>query len=171
MKSHTQKRHVIDFIFPVALLFVFAVSALIVVLLSARIYESTTEDSQEHYTSRTALSYISEKLRQNDENGAVSLGTLNDSDCLIMTQGLGDTAYTTYIYEYEGVLRELSVKKGVSPSPNAGEMILEVEEFHAETIADTLFRFTITTKRENSHSITVGIRSQKARRGINDENI
>lgn len=161
MKSHTQKHHVIDFIFPVALFFVFAVSALIVVLLATRIYKSAASDSQEHYTSRTALSYISEKLRQNDENGAVILGTLEGSDCLIMSQELNETVYKTYIYEYEGSLRELSVKEDAVPSPNAGEVILDVENFQAETITDSLFRFTIQTEQGNVHTITAGIKSRR----------
>lgn len=171
MKSHMQKRHVIDFIFPVALLFVFAMSALIVVLLAAQIYKSTTEDSGEHDTSRTALSYISEKLRQNDENGAVSLGTLDDSDCLVMTQTLDGTVYTTYIYAYKGTLRELSVKEGTTPSAGAGETLLEVEDFRAVAVTDTLFRFTVKTARENTYSITVGIRSQKEKEEYSNEKI
>ena len=159
MKIQRQKHHVIDFIFPVALFFVFAVSALIVVLLATRIYQSTTEDSQEHYTSRTALSYISEKVRQNDESGAVSIGTLDGSDCLILTQKSGTTAYATYIYEYDGFLRELSVKEGSEPSPSAGEKILEADSFQSDTVADGLFRFTVTTPQSNDHSVTVGIKS------------
>lgn len=160
MKSHTQKHHVIDFIFPVALFFVFAVSALIVVLLATRIYKSAASGSQEHYTSRTALSYISEKLRQNDENGTVTLGTLDGSDCLVMSQKLNETIYKTYIYEYEGSLRELSVKEDAAPSPEAGEVILDVESFQAEAIADRLFRFTIRTEQGNVHTITAGIKSR-----------
>lgn len=157
MKIKTQKRHVIDFIFPVALFFVFAVSSLIVVLLATRIYKSTTEDSQEQYTSRTALSYISEKVRQNDEAGNVSIGELDGADCLMLKSQGSD--YTTYIYEHDGALKELSVKEGVKPSPLAGELILEVENFQAESLSDSLFRFTIATEQNNTHSVVVGTKT------------
>lgn len=157
MKIKTQKRHVIDFIFPVALFFVFAVSSLIVVLLATRIYKSTTEESQEQYTSRTALSYITEKVRQNDEAGAVSVGELDGADCLMLKSQCSD--YTTYIYEHDGALKELSVKEGVKPSPLAGELILEVESFQAESLSEGLFRFTITTEQNNTHSVMVGTKS------------
>lgn len=157
MKIKTQKRHVIDFIFPVALFFVFAVSSLIVVLLATRIYKSTTEESQEQYTSRTTLSYITEKVRQNDESGAVSIGELDGADCLMLKSQGSD--YTTYIYEHDGALKELSVKEGVKPSPLAGELILEVENFQAESLSEGLFRFTITTEQNNTHSVMVGTKS------------
>ena len=50
MRFHTQRKHMIDFLFSVALFFVFALSALIVILLAARIYQSTTEHSSLNYT-------------------------------------------------------------------------------------------------------------------------
>lgn len=46
MKSFSQKRHAIDFLFPVTVFFVFTISALTVILLAAQIYQSTTDDSQ-----------------------------------------------------------------------------------------------------------------------------
>ena len=66
MKFRTRQKHIIDFIFPVALFFVFALCALTVLLLSARIYQSTTDSSSRNYTARTGLSYVSEKIHQND---------------------------------------------------------------------------------------------------------
>lgn len=159
MKLQTQKRHVIDFIFPMALFFVFAVSALIVVLLATRIYKSTTEESQEHYTSRTALSYISEKVRQNDASGSVSIGELDGTSCLMLTSNINDTTYTTYIYEHDGALKELSVKEGTPPSPSAGEFILKTDSFQAEALSHNLFRFTITTEKNKTHSVVVGVKS------------
>ena len=69
MGFRLKRRHMIDFLFPVALFFVFALSALALILLSAGIYQSTTETSSLQYTARTALAYIGEKIHQNDENG------------------------------------------------------------------------------------------------------
>ena len=60
MRFRMKRNHMIDFLFPVALFFVFALSALTLILLAARIYQSTTENSSLNYSSRTCLSYISE---------------------------------------------------------------------------------------------------------------
>ena len=125
MRFRTKHRHMIDLLFPVALFFVFALSALTVLLIAARIYQSTTEHSSLHDTSRTSLSYISEKLHQSDEAGSVSLGTFDGCDALIIQQTHGEHTYYTYIYSYEGKLRELFVKAGVNASASSGMAILE----------------------------------------------
>ena len=53
MGFRLKRRHMIDFIFPIALFFVFALSALTLILLSARIYQSTTENSSLQKKART----------------------------------------------------------------------------------------------------------------------
>lgn len=160
MERKSKRHHVIDFIFPIALFFVFAVSALIVILLATNIYKSVTENSKELYTSRTALSYISEKIRQNDTAGAVSIGTLDGTDSLIIKETINDTTYTTYIYEQKHMLKELYIKEGVTPSLDAGKDILEIENFQAKKITDTLFEFTIVTDDGTADSVTVGLKSR-----------
>lgn len=160
MERKSKRHHVIDFIFPIALFFVFAVSALIVILLATNIYKSVTENSQELYTSRTALSYISEKVRQNDTAGAISIGTLDGADSLIIKETINNTTYTTYIYEQEHMLKELYIKEGVKPSLNAGKDILEIKNFQAKKITDTLFKFTIVTDDGTTDSVTIGLKSR-----------
>ena len=84
MRFQIKRKHMIDFLFPVALFFVFALSALATILLAARIYQDTTEHSALNYTSRTSLPYISEKLHQNDFDGTVSLGSFDGCDAIVM---------------------------------------------------------------------------------------
>ena len=151
-----QRNHVIDFIFPISLFFVFAVSSLVVILLAANIYQSTTRESIDQDASRTILSYISEKIHQGDFEGGVSVDTLEDKPCLLFN----DTKYCTYIYEYQGHLKELYIKEGIDPSFESGKDILEISAFQAEEVTDSLFRFTITTKDGSQDSITTGIKSR-----------
>ena len=56
MRFERSRKHMIDFIFPLTLLLVFAVSALIVLLLSARIYAAQTEQADKNYQTTTPLS-------------------------------------------------------------------------------------------------------------------
>ena len=46
MQSRTKRKHMIDFLFPTALFFVFALSALTVILIAARIYHVLTLRSE-----------------------------------------------------------------------------------------------------------------------------
>ena len=84
MKLLSQKRHAIDFLFPVTVFFVFTISALTVILLAARIYQSTADDSQRNYTSGTALSYITEKLHQNDLEDSIFLDELDGTQAVVL---------------------------------------------------------------------------------------
>lgn len=160
MRFRTKHRHMIDLLFPVALFFVFALSALTVLLIAARIYQSTTEHSSLHYTSRTSLSYISEKLHQSDQAGAVSLGTFDGCDALIIQQTHDDNTYYTYIYSYDNRLRELFVKAGVDASASSGREILEVQDFSMEELSEGLLKFSCTDREGQTASSIIGIRSR-----------
>ena len=111
MRFRVKQRHMIDFLFPVALFFVFSLSALTVILLATRIYKSTTENSSLNYTSRTSLSYISEKIHQHD-SGTISLGTFDGCDAIVLGQEIDGTVYYTYIYSYRNELKEIFLKDG-----------------------------------------------------------
>ncbi len=159
MRFRTKQKHIIDFLFPVSLFFVFALSAITVILLAARIYQSTTENSAFHYTSRTALSYISEKIHQNDEAGAVSIGELDGCDALTLRQAHGEDVYDTYIYVYGQELKELFVREGVKATASAGKTILNVRDFSMEQLDDTLFRFRCVDENGNESSSIVSIKT------------
>lgn len=159
MGFRMKRRHMIDFLFPVALFFVFALSAVTLILLAAGIYRTTTEHSSFQYSARTGLAYLSEKIRQCDENGGVSLGTLDGCDALILEQQYGDDVYRTYIYTWEESLRELFIKDGVEASAENGRTILEVRDFTVEQLTERLFRFQCTDSEERTSTAVIGVRS------------
>ena len=160
MRFRTQQNHMIDFLCPVALFFVFAVSAMTVILLATGVYRSTTEHSSLNYTARTSLAYICEKIHQNDINGDVVLGTFDGCDALILKQPRREDTYQTYLYVYENELKELFIKDGVDAPAKSGKTILAVEDFSMETVKDGMFRFTCTDADGNRDSMIAGIRSR-----------
>lgn len=96
MRFQTRSRHVIDLVFPIALFFVFAASALIVLILAADLYGSTTGRLRVNDENRSALAYIEEKIRQNDTGGAMRLSVSKTPTvwlCLPITTG-----FLHYIY-------------------------------------------------------------------------
>lgn len=84
MRFHRNRSHVIDRIFPLAVLFVFAASSLVVLILSVHIYTGQTEQAEAHYRTDTPLSYIEEKIRQNDVAGSIAVKTLDGTECLAL---------------------------------------------------------------------------------------
>lgn len=107
MKRRNEKKHVIDFLFPLAVFFVLAASSVAIVVLASGFYSRQVKASSDSYSGRTALAYVTEKIHQNDENGAIADGTFDGENVLVIRQRYDEKDYVTYLYAYDGYLREL----------------------------------------------------------------
>ena len=159
MRFQTRGRHVIDLIFPIALFFVFAASALIVLILAADLYGSTASRLRVNDENRSALAYIEEKIRQNDAKGALRIVGVEDRDCLAMSADYNGVSCTTYIYEYEGMLKELFIRDDVSFSLKNGRDIMEISGLTMTNPEERLYRFTVTDSEGFESSLIASERS------------
>lgn len=151
MNSLKEKRHIVDVLFVLALFCVFAFSALVLVSIGANIYQTTVNNMDKNYNTRTSFSYITEKLRQNDCADAISIGTIAEKPAVILSQTVENSEYATYLYENNGYLTELLIKKNSdigSDVLNAGHPILEIDDFELTKLNESLFKFKITTGEE-----------------------
>ena len=105
MKRRNEKKHVIDFLFPLAVFFVLAASSVAIVVLASGFYSRQVKASSDFYSGRTALAYATEKMHQNDENGAIADGTFDGENALVIRQRYDEKDYVTYLYAYDGYLR------------------------------------------------------------------
>lgn len=143
MNTRSQKNHGIETLFPITLFFVLTIFALMVIVLAAKIYENTTANSHRNHQSRIALSYISEKIRQNEDCG-ISIEQFETIDALTLTQTYEGSRYDTYIYYYDGALQELFAKENVDISLSDGKIILELQEFSMKEADKGLLYFSCT---------------------------
>ncbi|MEF9916509.1 MAG: DUF4860 domain-containing protein [Lachnospiraceae bacterium] len=155
----SKKNHIVDLLFAIALFFVFSTSSVVVVLISSNAYISISKQTEENYSARTSLSYVAQKIRQNDINGGISLGEIQNTDALIMKQTYNQNNYTTYIYEYSGALRELFIKDGVEITLDEGKIVMEVQSFSMEMLNPHLFSFSTVDKNGHRCELTVGSRT------------
>lgn len=159
MNLPSRNRHVIDLVFPIALFFVFAVSALSVLILAADLYASTTDQLSVNDENRTALSYIAEKMRQNDVSDGIRVTSIDGVDCLAMSAVYNEVPCTTYIYEYEGMLKELFVNDGVTVSLKNGKDIMELSFLSIVQLNEHLYQFTALDSEGTESSLIVSERS------------
>lgn len=135
--------HTVDLVFVLALFCFFAASAFIVIIIGINVYKGTVAGLNEHYTSRTAMTYVEQKVRQNDGAGRIAVGTVGGQPALIIA-GTGDGAgTTTYLYAYQGELMELFIKDGTAVVPGQGQTITEVQSF-TPSADGSLLDLTIT---------------------------
>ena len=130
------KKHSVQLL-PVLLLAVFLLLAVLTAMRTAACYKKVL-DRSDRMDRSTALTYITEKVRQNDTAGALRIGTIGDCQALVICQG-DEILYDTYIYCYDGSLRELMIKRELTPAPEMGRALLPMESLEI-TLEDGLLR-------------------------------
>lgn len=145
------KKGRMEIIFPVILFLVFTLSALFVILFAARTYQRIVEQSNSEYDKSTALNYISRKIYAADEYGNISTGKLNNEiEALTINEDINGSPYITYIYVYDGALRELfTANNGNEINPMGGTVLFAADSFIPE-IDGNLLSLTITKGEEES---------------------
>lgn len=147
MQAKQDRNHIVDVLFVLALFVVFTLSALVLVILGANVYRQTVSYMDKNYEARTAYSYLTEKVRQNDIYGSISVGELEGTKALILTREINDTTYATYLYLHQGSLRELFVRQGsdIGSDPlSAGRAILPLRDWEPEMADGRLLRIDLT---------------------------
>lgn len=155
-------RHIVDTLFVLALFGVFAACALTLVTLGANVYKQTAASMSDNFTERTVYSYLTEKLRQNDTSGTVSIGELSGTEALILTTRLGGEEYCTYLYLYEGNLKELYVRKDSFTGTDilsAGQNVIALNGLSMEETKDGLLKFTLDTGNGNPVTLFAVLRA------------
>jgi type II secretory pathway component PulJ len=111
---------------------VFAVCVLSVLLTGADAYQRLTERDQASFQARTAAQYIATRVRQADKQGGLSVQTFGDGNALVLSEELEGETYLTWVYCYDGSLRELFTAAGNDLPPESGEKVLSADALRLE---------------------------------------
>ncbi len=157
-----ERRFIVDILFVLALFGLFAVSALILVTIGAGVYKHTVDDMSSNFEARTSISYIAEKIRQNDANtreDGVQVAMLSGKPTIALEQEINDEIYCTYLYFDEGSLKELFMKKDADIGDDylsAGQKIMELRDFSAQVVSDRLLHIQITMTDGTPRELYIG---------------
>ena len=155
MSSKNESRHMVDVLFVLTLFCVFAVCSILLIAVGAKVYQNTLNSMETHFTSTTSLSYITEKIRQNDYAGRITIEEFGGNDAIVLSTEYNGEEYCTYIYSYAGQLKELFTKKDITLSPEAGRNILEISEFSVSEAENGLFEITLVDASHRSETILI----------------
>ena len=98
------------------------------VMLGGLLYQRIMESSADNDQIRTTFSYIANQVRRADAGGGVEVGAWNGREALMLYQDFGGWMFVTYLYHYDGALRELFVEEGIELDPEAGLPIVWLED-------------------------------------------
>ncbi len=160
MPNHKTTKHHIEILFPVILFSIFALAAITVILFAARIYKHGVDEAARNYSARTSYAYVSEKIRRSDAGGVIGTESFNGEEVLSISDPEHDD-YVTYIYLYDGSLRELYMRRDAEVLPETGTEILPLSAFSAEDLGSGLIRLTCTGEDQTSVSGLIAVRSGK----------
>ncbi len=150
MNFAKRNKSIVDFLFILALFGAFAVTALFVVLFGAQVYRSTVSNMNTNFEKRTAMSYLTEKIRSHDYTGGADVADLHslredgEHSVLKLYQNVGDKRYVTYLFVSDGYLKEFTTDENYDFDYTTGANILAIKDFSVRKESDALYHFNIT---------------------------
>jgi hypothetical protein len=149
MNFAKRNKSIVDFLFILALFGAFAITTLFVVLFGARIYESTVSNMNTNFEKRTAMSYLTEKIRSHDYTGGADIVETEDSagghTGLKLYQNVGDRRFVTYLFVSDGYLKEFTAEDTYDFRYDSGTQILAIKDLSIKKESEGLYHFRITS--------------------------
>lgn len=139
---------------------VFMVSVMLVLLTGADIVRGLSQRDQEGYDRRTAVQYVSTRVRQGDRQGMISVAPFGDGDALVLLQEIDDVLFETKVYCYDGYLRELFTEADSGIEPEFGEQLLPMTALHM-TREGSCLRCELEFDGQASETLVLYLRSGK----------
>ncbi|MDR2714122.1 MAG: DUF4860 domain-containing protein [Coriobacteriales bacterium] len=122
-----QKRHSFDLLLVLIIFCVYAAGALFLCVVGANTYKDISAVMQSNYDLRTGVLYLTEKTRQNDVAGAISVQKVGDVDALVLVEQETGLGYETWIFVHEGMLCEELIFSGSKVDLNMLQAIMPMQ--------------------------------------------
>lgn len=152
----------IDTVMVMLLYFLFAITAFILILVGIKEYKHTTEVMNDNYEVRTATSYLTEKIRQHDTGYSISTVTIDEEngiEAIALTEVIDSGTYTTYIYYYDGYLRELFVSRDAVYTAESGQPIVEIGNLSINDSTTNSVSLTLTSTKGTKTTMFLSTKS------------
>lgn len=143
MNRTSGRDHSVDLLFSILLFGTYVLFLLLMLLFAAKAYRNAVKGTDENYHLRTAMSYITVKIRQHDNGQDVFLGEIQGTEALCLTDDIDGKTYTTYIYLYDGQLKELFTSDESGASLSMGTVIASLNSFIIEETPEEFYRISM----------------------------
>lgn len=148
----------VQFLFTMLLFLILSLSAVLTISFGSKVYENVGVRMNENFYSTTSLSYISNKIRQSDEMGAISVIQREGTQVLRIQQQINGEIYETLIYHHDGSIKELFYSQGTELVLSDGIPIMENEGIRFEMKEKNML--LVETMGKNPDSILLTLRSE-----------
>ena len=156
MQLHSSNKK-IDTAFIVFLFFLFSVTACLLALITATQYRSTVTSMEQNSEVRTVSTYLTKQIHRYDTGSGISITDFCENTALALSENRDGEAYTTYIYYYDGALRELPVNVHVNATADVGEAIANLSGFDVTWLKKDLLQITFIDTSGTQHSLILAL--------------
>jgi hypothetical protein len=146
-----KKKHSVNMMFTIMLLGIFALAAIFVAVLGAKVYANSADKMQANFDTRTSIVYLSEKIRTCPGDN-FDVRDLDGSTALVLSEEIGGHVYESWVFVSGDELRETTVSRGDTVLPGTAQGIMPLKSFDAE-VKDGGVEITVVTT-ENQESTT-----------------
>jgi len=154
-----KKKHSVNMMFTIMLLGVFALTAVFVAVMGAKVYANSADNMQANFDTRTSLVYLSEKIRTCPGDN-FSVRELDGSTALVLSEAVGDQVYESWIFVSNDELCEATVSQGDTVQPAAAQKIMGLKSLDA-TLKDGGIEITVVTVEGNQDTTFISGRTGK----------
>mgnify|MGYP004650273813 FL=1 len=156
LESHSRK---FDSFIVLLLFFLFATTAFVLIIIGIKQYKLTVDTMNTNYEVRTATSYLTEKIRQHDTGLGITTTTLDNTPALMLSEDIDSNTYITYIYYYDGYLRELFLSSDAVFSVESGQPIIEIGGLDIAEVTVNSISISLTTTDGHKSSMYLSTKS------------
>lgn len=155
------KHHTFEVVFLVLLIFLFAVSASMIILIGSNIYKHIIQNMDLNYDTRTSYAYLTEKIHSLDEDGSLSITKSGDTPVISISQDISGKTYRTMIYANDGYLCELFTDQSADMVPlSSGQHITACKSLDLTQIGDQLYSVTMNINDKEAVHLFISTHSQ-----------
>lgn len=106
---------------------IFAACMFMTLAFGSLIYKDVSNGLEEQYSVRTVASYLSTRARQGNAEGYIEIGSFDGCDAMMIYEGDEFDRYVTYIYCWNGYLRELYCQESQVMTVQDGETVIPAD--------------------------------------------
>ena len=120
--------------FTILLLGIFALTAIFVAVMGAKVYANSAEKLHANFDTRTSIVYLSEKFRtcQSDH---YDIREVDGNTALVLSEEIGGHVYESWIFVSGEKLCEITVSEGDTVLPGTAQKIMSLKSFDARLIS------------------------------------
>jgi len=117
--------------FTILLLGIFALTAIFVAVMGAKVYANSADNLRANFDTRTSIIYLSEKIRTSAGDN-YDVRDIEGHTALVLTESIGEYTFESWIFVANDRLCEITVMQGDTVLPGIAQQIMDLKSLDAQ---------------------------------------